>query len=342
MPAAQPADRAPVALVLLVLAGFVAAIIAAGVGSMSVAPSAVLAILVEPLGLDLPFAFTETESAVVWGIRLPRVALALVLGASLAVSGALTQGIFRNPLAEPGLIGIASGAALAAAAVIVLGGGGGLLPFAAFTGAAVTSWLVYRVSMVDGRTSVVTMLLAGVAINALGFAGLGVLQSIADDNALRGLTFWMLGSLGGATWSGLAVVVPLLLVPLVAARWLARPLNALLLGESEAGHLGVRVDRVQASVVAIVALGVGAGVALTGMIAFVGLVVPHLVRLAFSPDHRTLLPASAALGALLLVVADLFARTVVQPAEMPIGVVTTLAGAPVFLWLLMRARRSLL
>ena len=273
--------------------------------------------------------------------------LSVVVGAGLAVSGAVMQGLFRNPLADPGLVGVSSGAALGAATAIVLGAAlgapaaGALGPFlvaaAAFAGGLATTFVVYRIATARGRTSVTTMLLAGIAINALCGAGVGVLVLFADDGQLRDLTFWTLGSLGGATWAALGVAAPLVGAAVVASPWLARALDALLLGEAEARHLGIRTDRVTAVAVTLSALAVAAATAVAGLIGFVGLVAPHLVRLLLGPGHRALLPGSALAGAALLVLADLAARTVLAPAEVPIGIVTAVAGAPFFLALLLRS-----
>jgi iron complex transport system permease protein len=259
------------------------------------------------------------------------------------------QGLFRNPLADPGLIGVSSGASLAAVVTIVLGStvfgawgdalGAFLLPAAAFAGGVLATLVVYRLATRNGQTSVATMLLAGIAINALAGAGTGLMIFIADDDQLRDLTFWTLGSLGGATWTRLAVVGPCLLGGMLAAPLLSRSLNALLLGESEARHLGIRTERVKQVVILLAAGVVGAAVAVSGVIGFVGLVVPHLLRLAVGPDHRVLVPGSAFLGGALLLGADVLARTIVAPAELPIGIVTALVGAPFFLWLLLRDRK---
>lgn len=291
----------------------------------------------------------EPFAATVLDIRLPRVVLALLIGAALAQAGAAMQGIFRNPLAEPGLVGISSGAALAAVAAIVLLQPSGLfqwvppqfvLPVAAFAGGAAATLLVVRLSLVDGHTRVATLLLAGLALNAIASAGIGFLSHVASDTALRSVTFWMFGSLGRAGWDQVAVAAPLLIVPLALLPRDAQALNALLLGESEAGHLGVDVERLKRRVTLLVVLAAGAAVALAGIIAFVGLLVPHFVRMAFGPDHRGVLVLSALSGALLLSLADTAARVVMAPVELPIGILTALVGGPVFLALLMRRRHE--
>jgi len=273
----------------------------------------------------------------------------MLIGGGLAVAGAAMQGLFRNPLADPGLIGVSSGAAVAAVATIVLGAtvldfatqalGPFALSIAAFGGGAATTLLVYRLSLVHGTVSVSTMLLAGIAINAVAGAITGIFTFVADDAQLRSLTFWSMGSLGGATWPAVAAAAPFIGLATLAVLRYARPLNALLLGEAEAGHLGCNVERLKRSVVLLVALSVGAAVAVAGIIGFVGLVVPHLLRLTLGPDHRFLLPGAALLGASLLLGADLIARTLVAPAELPIGIVTAIIGGPFFMYLLQRGRR---
>ncbi len=331
---------------LLLLSGGVAV----GTGVVHMAPGQVLAVLARQVGLSLPWPFAPQHEAVLMTIRLPRVLLAVLVGGGLAVSGAAMQGLFRNPLADPGLVGVSSGAALAAVAVIVLGAtwlpgvtlllGPFTLPLAAFAGGVGTTLLVYRVARVAGRTVVATLLLTGIAVNALAGAGTGLLTFVATDEALRNITFWSLGSLSGATWDAVAVLAACI----VPAVWLltrgALALNVMLLGEMEAGHLGVHVERVKRLNVLLVGLTVGAAVSVTGIIGFVGLVVPHLLRLLVGPDHRYVLPGAVLFGAVLLLGADLLARTLVTPAELPIGIVTAALGAPFFLWLLMRQRHQ--
>lgn len=329
---------------LLVLA----ALTSVATGAVAVSVPEAVAILATAIGLEAPAsvagwdaAFTAQQEAVLLSIRLPRVLLGGLAGAGLAVSGAVLQGLFRNPLADPGLVGVSSGAALGAAAAIVAGAaalGPAGVAGAAFAGGLATSFGVYRTATRRGRTSVTTMLLAGIAVNALCGAGVGALVLFADDGQLRDLTFWSLGSLGGATWGALGVSAVFVGLTLAAAPWLARSLDAMLLGEAEARHLGVRTERVKAAAVVLAALAVAAVTAVAGLIGFVGLVAPHLVRLLLGPGHRALLPASALAGAALLVGADLAARLTLAPLEIPIGIVTALAGAPFFLGLLLRER----
>lgn len=336
--------RTPLMLCLtLLILLLLAVVVALGVGPLAIAPAQVLT----ALGVPLPVSVEPYEQAAVTQLRAPRVVLAVLVGAALAQAGAAMQGIFRNPLAEPGLVGVSSGAALAAVAVIVMAPmisaslqPALLLPLASFLGGAAAAYVVARMARVDGTTRVATLLLAGLAINAIAGAGIGFLSHIADDLALRALTFWMFGSLGKAGWSEIAIAAPLLLLPLL---WLPREagaLNALLLGEAEAGHLGVDVERMKRRVTLLIVLAVGTAVALAGIIGFVGLVVPHLIRLWAGPDHRLLLPASALLGALLLVLADIGARLLLAPAELPIGILTALVGGPFFIVLLLRFRNS--
>jgi iron complex transport system permease protein len=290
----------------------------------------------------------QRDHLIIMEIRLPRIILGMLIGAGLAVSGAVMQGLFRNPLADPGLVGVASGASLGAVSTIVLGGsvlapviavlGIYALPLAAFFGGLATTLLLYRVATRRGRTSVATMLLAGIALGALAGAATGVLVYMADDRQLRDLTFWGLGSLAGATWSKIVAAGPIIAVVLIAAPMLARGLNALALGEAAAGHLGIQVQRIKNVAIVTVAAATGATVAVAGGIGFIGIVVPHMLRLSIGPDHRYLLPASALLGAILLLLADAVSRTIVAPAELPIGIITAMCGAPFFLWILLRQR----
>nr|WP_269751771.1 iron ABC transporter permease [Pseudophaeobacter flagellatus] len=291
------------------------------------------------------------DRIVLLDIRLPRLCMGILVGAALAVSGAVMQGLFRNPLADPGIVGVSAGAGLAAICAIVLGAflplslqqilGSALVPVAAFLGGWGSTLLLYRVSTQGGQTSVATMLLAGIALGALAGAVSGVLVYYSDDNQLRDLTFWGMGSLAGATWTKVLVALPIIGLALAAAPFLARGLNGMALGEAAAGHIGIPVQRVKNSAILAVAGATGAAVAVSGGIGFIGIVVPHLLRLATGPDHHSLLPNAALLGAALLLAADMIARVVVAPAELPIGIITAILGAPVFLWILLRRRGEL-
>lgn len=289
-----------------------------------------------------------SDEIVLWHIRLPRTIMGLAVGAALAVSGALMQGLFRNPLADPGIVGVGAGAAFGAISAIVLGGllpvalqnllGYYVVPVAAFLGGWVSTLVLYRVATRQGRTSVAVMLLAGIALGALTGALSGMLVYIADDAQLRDLTFWGLGSLAGATWPKLLTGLPIILSALIVAPFLARGLNGLALGEAAAFHLGISVQRIKNITILSVAAATGAAVALSGGIGFVGIVVPHLLRLFSGPDHRYLLINSALLGAALLLCADVISRTIIAPAELPIGIITAILGGPFFLWILLRQR----
>ena len=314
---------------------------------------------------------TQLERVVLWDIRLPRLIMGICVGAALAVSGAVMQGLFRNPLADPGLLGVSAGAGLGAIVAIVLGGllpvavltvagfwliplaaflggllpvavltvaGFWLIPLAAFLGGWAATLLLYRVSTRRGRTSVATMLLAGIALGALTGALGGLLIYFADDTQLRDLTFWGLGSLAGATWTKVAIAGPLILLATGVAMRLGGGLNALAFGEATAAHMGVPVQRVKHTAILTVAAATGAAVAMSGGIGFVGIVVPHLLRLATGPDHEPLLVNAALLGATLLLTADIISRVIIAPAELPIGLITAILGAPVFFWILLRRR----
>ena len=320
-------------------------------GAYAISPFQLFNVLLEALGLAGVAGQSTPEHLVFMNIRLPRLLLGVAAGGALGLSGALMQGLFRNPLADPGLIGVSSGAALAAGVTIVLGSlwfpdlprtlGSWTLVLTAFIGSLTVTLLVYTLSQQDGATRVGLMLLSGVAINALAGAGLGFLTFLASDEQLRSIQFWLLGSLGGARWSAVALVSSIVVVAVVAGMRLARPLNAIALGEAQAALLGVPVERVKCQAVLVTALAVGAVTATTGIIGFVGLVAPHCVRLLAGPDHRVVLPGSALLGAALVLAADSVARTVVQPAELPLGILTAFVGVPFFLLLLRHFRSRL-
>jgi iron complex transport system permease protein len=325
-------------LAALLLVAFVANL---GAGAVTIAPGDVIEVLAHHAGIGN--GSTPRFDAVVWDIRLPRALLAALVGAALAVAGAALQAVFRNPLAEPSIIGVANGAAVGAVMVIVTGvafAGVYTVPAAAFVGGLVATGVVFLVATQDNRIEVVTLVLAGIAVNVTAAAATGLFTYLADDDQLRDIVFWMLGSLAGATWTRIGTVaVPILLAAVVLCSR-ARSLDLLALGDREAGHLGINVTRMRVLVVALAALATGSAVAVAGVVGFVGLVVPHMVRLVAGPDHRTLLPASVVGGAALLLMADLAARTLVVPSELPLGVVTALAGGPYFLWLIRRQRTA--
>ncbi|GGA39006.1 FecCD family ABC transporter permease [Pelagibacterium lentulum] len=352
MVSAPAGDRSSVAR--LVLFGLVALLIVAMGLSLFTGASNVSAIDAMRiwLGLVAPDDASAVRAMIIINdIRLPRMVLGVLVGAGLAVSGVVMQGMFRNPLADPGLVGVSAGAGLGAVLFIVLGGtalaplvaimGIYSIPLAAFGGGALTTIILYRVSTSRGQTAIATMLLAGIAIGALSGAVTGMLVYIANDAQLRDLTFWGLGSLAGANWTKILAAGPLMVAGIVVSMMLWRGLNALTLGEASAHHMGIDVQRLKNTAIGAVAACVGAAVAVSGGIGFVGIVVPHLLRILIGPDHKYLLPASAILGAAFLLFADAVSRIIVAPAELPIGIVTASVGGPFFLYILLRRRHHL-
>tara|TARA_B100000287_G_scaffold425768_1_gene472635 strand:- start:450 stop:1556 length:1107 start_codon:yes stop_codon:yes gene_type:complete len=339
LPKLSAPQRLAIILVLLISAGFFWAL---SVGPMAVTTADIVQAL---RGIFSASEIAGASDWVVRELRLPRVLIALLVGAGLAVAGTVTQGVFRNPLADPGLIGVASGAALAAVAVIVLSNsllsgwaqltGPFALPLAAFAGGLLVTLAIYRLGTRDGQTQVALLLLAGVAINVLTGAATGVLTYMADDQQLRDMTFWSMGSLAHGRWNEILALLLFVFLPLLVVMRYSRVLNALLMGEQVASHLGFDIQHSRRWLLLASALMVGASVAVVGMIGFIGLVVPHLLRLMIGPDHRALLPLSALGGALLLLIADTFARTVLAPADLPVGLIMALIGGPVFLFLLL-------
>ncbi len=339
-------------LILLSCLLLLAIVFSAGTGAMKIHPLEVISILMHKIGLP---AFTPIEPGhenVLWAIRLPRVILSILIGAALAVSGASIQGLFRNPLADPGLIGISAGASLSAVVMIVMVSSSAIigslsnlagyytLNLVTFLGACLTSFTVYSLARSGGKTIVTTMLLAGIAINAFCGALIGLATFYSTDSQLRNITFWLLGSLGGASWNTVAAILPFILIPVIVIPQLSKSLNALSLGESEAGHIGVEVNRLKIQVIILSTMAVGASVAVAGIIGFVGLVVPHILRIIAGPDNRFIMVASSLAGAILLCSADMISRILVAPAELPIGIITALAGTPVFIWILLKHKKE--
>jgi iron complex transport system permease protein len=328
-----------------------AAMVSLGMGPLETPAAAVLEALVNRVSFGAWAVEADPRIAtVVMDIRLPRVLVAIMVGAALATAGACLQGLFRNPLADPGLIGVSSGGAIGA--ILAISSLGWLLPansllleiqvpLWAMLGAMGTTFAVYRIARIAGKTHISTLLLAGIAVNALAGAIVGAVLYLSDNDSLRRFTFWTLGSLHTTSWRSLAMMLPFIVAPLAILPRYRSALNAFLLGEAEAYHLGFNTQWTKRMVVGLCALMVGVTVAFCGLIGFVGLVVPHLVRLVWGPDFRRLIPASALLGGLLVLMADLLSRTVNAPAEIPIGVVTSLVGAPFFLFLIYRRKRHL-
>ncbi|MFT4281800.1 MAG: iron ABC transporter permease [Microbacterium sp.] len=324
-----------VALVALVL-------VSAGTGQLYVRPEEVLGALLRGIGIPVgPLPEHPQGYNALWTIRFPRVAMAVIVGAALAAAGLLMQAIFGNPLAEPGVVGVSSGAALGASAVIVFGwtfAGEWTIALVAFATGLLATLVVYTMSRAGGRTEVVTLVLTGIAINAFTGAGLAFLTFLGDQQAREQIVFWQLGSLNGSRWQQVGIVLPLIVVGLIVAFAVTRSLDLLALGEKSARHLGVNVELLRIVVIVVTALLVGSAVAFAGIIAFVGLVVPHLMRMIIGPAHLPLLTTSVLGGAVLLLAADLVARTAVPMADLPIGMLTSIVGGPFFFWLLRRTR----
>jgi iron complex transport system permease protein len=346
MAAAGSVNRASRAVVLSVSLAvlLVGGIIASSMlGQLSISPTEVVGSLLRGAGIQNSWAPTDPliESAL-WVVRFPRIAMGLAVGAALSVAGAIMQAIFGNPLAEPGVVGVSSGAALGAAIAIVIGVsvlGPATLPVFAFVGGLAATLLVYFVSRANGRTEVVTLLLTGIAINAFAGAGLAFLLFVADSGGREQIVFWQLGSLNGSRWGEVLIVAAVTAIGAAIAVGLGRQYDLLALGERNARHLGVNVEWLRIGSIIIVALLTGAAVAFVGIIAFVGLVVPHTIRMAIGPSHRPLIIASAFGGGALMVLSDLLARSVVVGADLPIGLLTSLIGGPFFFFLLFRQRR---
>jgi iron complex transport system permease protein len=331
--------------VLVVLAVLLGASVLAGVafGSVWISPAASLRLFAWKLHLTgRPAGIPTTTGVILFQLRLPRVLLAALVGAALAAAGAVFQGLFRNPLADPAIIGVSSGAALGAIAVILSGGGAALaglgVPAAAFAGALATGFLVYRLARIGPAVQVATLLLAGIAVAAMISAAISMVMTFSGQD-VRSIYFWLLGGLGTRGWPSLEAATPLVAIGLAVAMAFVGDLNLSVLGEERAAQLGLEIERFKRVMLATGALLAAAAVSVSGLIGFVGLMTPHILRLVIGPDHRKLIPASVLGGATFLVLADLAARTVIRPEEIPVGAVTAVLGGPFFLYLLRRDRR---
>jgi len=330
------------AVFAVLIAGVVAiSLVSAGSGQFGIPLSQVFDSVLDRLGLTETRLDPFAEGAL-WQVRFPRVVMTLLVGGVLGVCGAVMQGVFGNPLAEPAVVGVSSGAAVAASLSIVAGWtffGAFTTPALGFAGGLVTTLLVYVLSRSRGRSEVVTLILTGVAVNAVTMAIISFLMFSADQAAREQIVFWQLGSLAGSRWPYVVTVLPLVAVGVAGSIALSRKLDLLALGERQARHLGVDVEKLRLGAVVIVALMAAAAVSYSGIIGFVGLIVPHGLRMLLGPGHRVLIPASLFGGALLLAAADLGARTLFTYADLPIGMLTALVGGPFFFWLLLRTRR---
>ena len=321
----------------------VTALFSAMLGQFEIPPGQVLASLGRRLGLAGPDEAARLAGATLWNIRFPRIVLGLLVGAALGTAGAVMQAVFGNPLAEPGVIGISSGAAVGACGAIVLGLnflGIFTLPFAAFVCALLTTLMVYLLSRQGGKAGVLTMILTGIAVTAVANALIAVMVFLADDTSRDQIVFWQMGSLNGATWRAVLSAGPVILVGLIGCLAAARQLDLLALGERAAQHSGIHVERLRIIAISCTALLTGAAVAYSGIIAFVGLIVPHVLRMIVGPSNRALLPASALGGALLIAASDLAARNLIPFADLPIGIFTALVGGPTFFLLIRRTLRK--
>ena len=317
-------------------------VLSAGIGATYISPTQIISILLQKVNLPAIVNFTDQQEAIFLSIRSPRVTLAVLVGMALAVSGASLQGLFRNPLADPGIIGVSSGAVAAVVCLLFFSTALGQImspnalkliqPIAGFLGGSVSTLLVYSLATTGKYTDMTSMLLGGIAIGTLSSALVGIFIFMSDDNQLRSITFWLLGSISGATWSSIITAGPIILLSTFILALLGPRLNALSLGDNVAFHIGVRVESSKRLVIILACCATGAA----GMIGFIGLVAPHIVRLSVGADHKFLVPISALLGSFILLLADLLARTLASPAEIPLGVVTSLIGAPFFLWLVFR------
>ncbi|MGI6468098.1 MAG: iron chelate uptake ABC transporter family permease subunit [Syntrophomonadaceae bacterium] len=337
----------PIIIGLLALLLVILLLIGIGIGAVWIPPGEVLSLIKSGLNASSSGYSGQMLShyIIIWSIRFPRVLLGAMVGICLSVAGAIFQGLFRNPMADPYVIGVSSGAALGAVAAILLLGNLGIrysysIPAFAFVCAILTILLVYNLARTGGKVPVMTLLLAGIAVNSF----LSALQSLAmfySGDQLHQVVFWLMGGFSSRGWEYIGMFMPYAVIGTAIAFLYTRELNGMLIGEEQAQHLGIDVERVKIILLVAAALLIGASVSVSGLIGFVGLIIPHVVRLIIGPDHRVLLPMVALTGAIFMVGADIIARTVIAPEELPVGVVTALIGGPFFIYLLRKQKTTL-
>ncbi len=340
MSSARQQARAAAVIGALVVALAAAMLVGVAFGAVSVPPADVIS----AIGRGLRGASSGLSDVLILQIRLPRVVLAALVGASLAGAGSLYQALFRNPLADPYILGVSSGAGLGAMLALVATASAtavrfGAVPLAAFAGALLTMIVVVKLASIGGRIDSASLLLAGVALSYT-LAAITSFVMVVSHEMMAQIVYWMMGGLGSASWAYVAMVAPMFVLGIIVPLLSTRELNLMLLGDERAGHLGLSVERFKILMLAAASLLTAAAVAVAGLIGFVGLMTPHIVRLILGPDHRRLLPASLLVGAIVLVLADLTARVVLRPIEIPVGIVTAVLGGPFFLWLLVRKGRG--
>ncbi len=334
-----------ITLILLILALFATIVFSIMLGPVEIHPLTTISIFLNKLGL-IDANWSQTTEIIVTDIRGPRILLAALVGAGLAIAGAAMQGLFKNPMAEPYVLGMSSGAAVGAALVIVLGVGVGIfgalsIQMMAFFGALGTILIVYGIARFEGKTPVETLLLAGIAMGAFLYAVVSSLKFIASDEQLRDIVLWLMGSFSMSQWNDLYIVTPLILIGIIGLYAFSRELNAMQFGEETAMYIGVKVETVKKIILIFAALITATSVSHAGIIGFVGLIVPHVVRILIGADHHILLPASALVGAIFLILADTLARTIAAPTEIPVGIITAFVGAPYFIYLLRRKKKTM-
>lgn len=334
-----------IALILLIAGLLTTMLFSIMIGPMQIPPLTIIEVFLNKFGL-VTGDWSPMVEAVVMEIRTPRIILAALVGGGLAIAGAAMQGLFKNPMAEPYVLGMSSGAAVGAASVMVLGIGSETfsaiaIQVMAFLGAVITIFIVYGIARTEGKVPVETLLLAGIAMSAFLYSVVSFLKLIAPDEALKDVVLWLMGSFSMARWNEVYVVIPILLIGIVGLYAFSRELNALQFGDEAALYLGVKVETIKKIVLVFAALITATAVSVSGIIGFVGLIIPHIVRILIGADHHILLPSSALMGAIFLILADTLARTVVSPAEIPIGIITAFVGAPYFVYLLRRKKKAM-